>query len=338
MVADPDEQDAVLARLARVVGPSVVDTPADTSVVGPSVVGAELAVPVSAGAAAPGWVPAPPTLGSDARPGPGPGPLDAAPHVTDDATAARRALSAAMASYTAAHGHPLGGAEVDPPRRLRVGVGVRVAIGAVLALALVVGAVAVRAWQRAPSMTVPAAGLTTSDVTTAGGAGDVVASGGAGGPGSTGAGVGTAAVVVVHVVGEVTSPGVVSLEPGARVADAVAAAGGATPAADLGAINLARVLTDGEQVVVPAPGQVTTGAGGAGPRGAGGPGGEGLVDLNRADAAAFDTLPGIGPVLAARIVSWRDEHGRFTAVEELTEVTGIGPALLAGVRDLVRVG
>jgi competence protein ComEA len=119
----------------------------------------------------------------------------------------------------------------------------------------------------------------------------------------------------------------------------VAAAGGPTASADLTAINLARVLVDGEQVVVPAPGDTpSTGAAPGASGGTGGAAGSGRVDLNRADAAAFDTLPGIGPVLAERIVAWRDEHGRFTAVEELTEVTGIGPALLAGVRDLVQVG
>lgn len=272
-----------------------------------------------------GWVPEPPTSAA---------PHDAPPRdpLADDATAARRALSAAMASYTAAHGHPLGADNVAGPRRFRLAVGARVAVAAVVALLLVVGVVAVRAWQRTQSVAVPLGQVTAPA------GGDDGTAGATAGPtgGATGdAAVGSVPPVVVHVVGEVTSPGVVALEPGARVADAVAAAGGATPSADLTAINLARVLADGEQVVVPAPGQATAAAAGGG---AAGTGGSGLVDLNRADAAAFDTLPGIGPVLAERIVAWREEHGRFTAVEELTEVTGIGPALLAGVRDLVQVG
>ncbi len=98
------------------------------------------------------------------------------------------------------------------------------------------------------------------------------------------------------------------------------------PDADLAGLNLARVLTDGEQVVVPGPGDAADGAARA-------PG----VDLNRADAAALDALPGIGPVLAERIVSWRSAHGRFSTVDELAEVAGIGPALMAGLRELVRV-
>lgn len=147
--------------------------------------------------------------------------------------------------------------------------------------------------------------------------------------------------VVVHVVGAVASPGVVRLAAGSRVTDAVDAAGGALVEADLSAVNLARVLTDGEQVVVPTVGAAGSaggmaGASGAGGGGTGGAGGD-LVDLNAADATALDALPGIGPVLAQRIVSWRAAHGRFTTVDELGEVTGIGPTLLAGLRDLVRV-
>ncbi|GEN78532.1 hypothetical protein AFE02nite_02660 [Actinotalea fermentans] len=309
---------------------------------------------------APGWVPARPAgrpgearrdSGRDERRDVG-GDVGGEVGTEEDATAARVALSAAMAAYTAAHGHPLAPGEGEAPRRVRVAVGVRVAVAAVVALVLVVGVVAVRAWQRPPSAGVPAVGTGSAPGldapaadgdggAPAGSAGSGVSEGSEGSDrseGSDGTGGGAGAAVVVHVVGEVASPGVVTLEAGARVADAVAAAGGATGAADLAAINLARVLTDGEQVVVPAPGQAGAGAPGAGAASAGAAGGTGRVDLNRADAAAFDTLPGIGPVLAERIVAWRDEHGRFTAVEELTEVTGIGPALLAGVRDLVEVG
>lgn len=272
-----------------------------------------------------GWVPEPPPSAAT---------HDAPPQdpLADDATAARRALAAAMASYTAAHGHPLGADDVAGPQRYRLAVGARVAAAAVVALLLVVGVVAVRAWQRTQSAAVPLGQVTAPAGDDGGTAG---ATAGPAGSAEGDAAVASVPAVVVHVVGQVANPGVVALEPGARVADAIAAAGGATPSADLTAINLARVLADGEQVVVPAPGQATAAAAGGGTAGTGG---SGLVDLNRADAAAFDTLPGIGPVLAERIVAWRAEHGRFTAVEELTEVTGIGPALLAGVRDLVQVG
>ncbi len=135
--------------------------------------------------------------------------------------------------------------------------------------------------------------------------------------------------VVVHVVGEVLNPGVVHLSAGSRVADALAAAGGAAGPADLAAVNLARVLTDGEQLVVPAMGQ--------NPDEETQPPGDGRVDVNTAAASALEDLPGIGPVLAGRIVTWREGHGPFTAVEELAEVPGIGPAVLAGLVDLVRV-
>lgn len=353
MAGGPEGHDVVAARLARIaragagvggVRPAEVsgsaEEPGSAEVPGIAEVPGPGEDDPGRGVVLAGWVPEPPVPAlaparSALRPTwPEVRPADdALPHdpVADDATAARRALSAAMASYTAAHGHPLSADDAAGPRRFRLAVGARVAVAAVVALLLVVGVVAVRAWQRTQAAAVPLAQVTapTADddgaaaATSAGGAtGDAV--------------VGSVPAVVVHVVGEVASPGVVALEPGARVADAVAAAGGATPSADLTAINLARVLADGEQVVVPAPGQATAAASGGG--GVAGTGGSGLVDLNRADAAAFDTLPGIGPVLAERIVAWRDAHGRFTAVEELTEVTGIGPALLAGVRDLVQVG
>ena len=150
------------------------------------------------------------------------------------------------------------------------------------------------------------------------------------------------AVVVVHVVGHVRRPGVRQLAAGSRVADAVTAAGGATSGADLSLLNLARLLLDGEQVRVPAhgdPPETTpgggTGAGGA-TGGAGSSGGTGaMVSLNTADATALDTLPGVGPVLAQRILDWRAEHGRFTSIDELGEVSGIGEKLLAQLSPLV---
>ena len=166
---------------------------------------------------------------------------------------------------------------------------------------------------------------------------------------STGAaGLPTAAgVLLAHVVGQVRRPGVVRLSPGSRVLDAVQAAGGATSSADLNHLNLARPVADGEQIVVPKPGESIP-MGGAPGAGAGVPGSAGqgsagggsagsLVDLNTADATALDTLPGVGPVIAQRIMDWRTQHGRFSAVDELGEVTGIGDKLLAQIRPKVRV-
>lgn len=165
----------------------------------------------------------------------------------------------------------------------------------------------------------------------------------AGGPGGQ-----DAALLVVHVVGQVGAPGVVRLPAGARVADAVEAAGGLTEDADVTRVNLARLVVDGEQVVVPRPGEElpppAPGAAAGGPGDGGTPGGSGAiggaeqpVDLNTATAEQLDTLPGVGPVLSGRILDWRAEHGRFSRVEELLEVPGIGPTLLERLRPLVRV-
>ena len=125
-------------------------------------------------------------------------------------------------------------------------------------------------------------------------------------------------------------PGLYALDDGARGVDIVAAAGGFTDKADPAGINLARFLTDGEQIVVPAKGEVIPSGG------AGGSGG-GKVNLNTADAAALDTLPRIGPAMAQRILDWRQKNGRFTSVDDLLDVPGIGQSTLDGMRDLVTV-
>ena len=157
--------------------------------------------------------------------------------------------------------------------------------------------------------------------------------------------------VVVHVAGAVASPGVVTLDEGARVADAIDAAGGLAQEADPDQLNLARPLTDGEQVRVPRVGEdasawqgtsgqagASAGGGGGGQApGAAGPAPSGSVNLNTADAAELETLPGIGPALAQRIIDYRAEHGAFTSVDELTSVSGIGSARLEALRDLVSV-
>ena len=259
-----------------------------------------------------GWIPRPaPALR-----------FDSPSHPLDDATPAVRppvpapqalttaALHTAAAGYTAVHGDPTTRAPA-PRRRVRWAISWRLAAAAGAVVLLVAGAVALRASAVAPGPAVVLPTPAPSGVVAAV-ASPTVAAG-----------------VVVDVVGAVAAPGVVRLAQGSRVVDAIAAAGGATADAQVSALNLARVLVDGEQIAVPRPGEAPAGA-------AVSPGGDELVDLNKADAAALDALPGIGPVLADRIVSHR-EDGPFTSVDELADVAGIGPTLLERLRDLVRV-
>jgi len=144
------------------------------------------------------------------------------------------------------------------------------------------------------------------------------------------------ALIVVHVAGAVRRPGLVELPASSRVADALDAAGGPTRNAELASVNLARPLVDGEQLVVLAKGQHAPLAAPAPP---GGPGAasNAPMDLNTATLEQLDTLPGVGPVLAQRILDWRSEHGRFSSKEELREVSGIGEATYADIEPLVRV-
>jgi competence protein ComEA len=141
-----------------------------------------------------------------------------------------------------------------------------------------------------------------------------------------------AAELVVDVQGKVRRPGVVRLPAGSRVLDALRAAGGPRPGVPTTSLNLARQLSDGEQVVLDPVAPGASGTAAAGGRETGG-----AVNLNTATVADLDGLPGVGPVLAQRILDWREEHGRFTSVEELQEVPGIGPATYADLRDRVRV-
>jgi competence protein ComEA len=193
----------------------------------------------------------------------------------------------ARRAYAAAHGEPVSSA----PRGVRWRVEPRAALSLALALALVVALVW---WSARPF-----------DASETGGDGVALAS------------VSTLPLVV-DVAGAVASPGVMELPPGARVRDAIAAAGGFVDGADRSSINLARPLVDGEQVYVPAAGGDRAGA----------------VNVNAADAAALEALPGIGPVLAERIVADRAANGPFGSIEDLDRVSGIGPSLVAGLAGL----
>lgn len=169
--------------------------------------------------------------------------------------------------------------------------------------------------------------------------------------------------VVVHVSGQVVTPGVVGLPAGARVDDAVRAAGGTTAEADLAAVNLARTVVDGEQVHVPAPGEEPPAvagppaaedgdsgdgrglgdSGGSGDAGSAGSadaepsGGVGLIDLNTASIAELEELPGVGPAIGQRIIDHRETNGPFETVEDLLEVSGIGPATLEKIAPMATV-
>ena len=136
----------------------------------------------------------------------------------------------------------------------------------------------------------------------------------------------SASKVVVDVAGKVRRPGIAVLRAGDRVVDAIRAAGGARPGVDLRELNLAQVLTDGEQIVVGGSAVAPTGVAAAA---SGAPPTAGLVDLNSADQTALESLPEVGPVTAQAIIAWRTQHGGFSAVSQLLDVEGIGDATLA---------
>jgi competence protein ComEA len=139
------------------------------------------------------------------------------------------------------------------------------------------------------------------------------------------------AALYVHVLGAVTSPGVYQFRDGDRVVDAIAAAGGFTPTADQQTVNLARFLSDGEQIRVPIQGAVppaTDPAAGAPP---------GKININTASSAELETLPRVGPATAERILAWRETNGRFGTVDDLLNVPGIGDKTFESLKDLVTV-
>jgi len=189
---------------------------------------------------------------------------------------------------------------VGPPRAR-----VRIAIGAVVVLLLAGLAGAVLAGLAAPRgsvVTVPGPSPEASD--------DVL-------------------TVVVHVLGAVAAPGLYRLREGSRVVDAIAAAGGFGPEAERGGLNLARVVGDAEQLVVPVIGEA--------PEAGAASAADGRVNLNTADGAALETLPRVGPALAARIIAWRERNGGFGSPEDLMQVSGIGERTFEAMRELVSV-
>ncbi len=242
---------------------------------------------------------------------------------------------------------------IDPGRGPALAVGV-----AVLVAALVTGA-----WllvQRPRSVPVSAAASGASATATPVGSGAVsgpATSGASGASGASGSGrasapSGSRALVVVDVAGKVHRPGLYQLPPGARIDDAVRAAGGPLHGVDLSGLNLAQKVSDGQQILVGAPagapasagaaggGAGTGSGGGAGSSGSSGGTGGGPatpVNLNSATLEQLETLPGVGPVLAQRILDWRTQHGSFTGVDQLDDVSGIGTVKFAALKPLVTV-
>lgn len=143
----------------------------------------------------------------------------------------------------------------------------------------------------------------------------------------------SSSALVVAVVGRVQRPGLVTLPAGARVADAIQAAGGPLPGTDLGFLNVARKVVDGEEIAV----GVTPPPDAAGITAPSGSTTSGKVNLNTATSDQLDTLPGVGPAMAQRIITYRTEHGGFHSIEDLKQVSGIGDARFADLKDLVTV-
>ena len=234
-------------------------------------------------------------------------------------TRTAQAITIASRAYAGTHGPRTEPGEAWPDQppgpTARWSVTWRAAVAATVVLVVLVAVVVLRSVSGAPEVLV-----STADPAVAPTNGST-----AGGHDATAA---EAADLTVHVVGAVLAPGVVVIPAGSRAVDALHAAGGAAPDADLATVNLARPMVDGEQLVVPVLGQSAA---------SGEQSGDQPIDVNRAEADVLEELPRIGPVLAERIVAWRTANGPFSSVDELGDVPGIGPALLAALDGLVRV-
>ncbi|GAA1443942.1 hypothetical protein GCM10009617_19550 [Leifsonia poae] len=223
----------------------------------------------------------------------------------------------------AAQGHESSLADLAPaPRSTRVRIGIGAAVVLVIA-ALVVTVIVTAIGQQGTVAELAAAAPAES--TAPSGSAPSASAGAVGG-----------AELLVHVLGAVKKPGLVSLAAGSRVVDAVAAAGGLSADADVSGINLARPVSDGEQLAVPRAGEVPAAAPTTAPGGSVAASGA-LVNINTASEAELATLPRIGPALAQRITDWRSANGRFTAPGDLVKVTGIGEKLFDGLKDRITV-
>lgn len=212
-----------------------------------------------------------------------------------------------------------------------------VPIGATIVIALVAlaGAVAVSALAPKGATTTvgaEAAAANPSGVST----GEFADDGGGDGDGGSGSGSGSGGdmtpgvPIFVHILGAVSAPGLYELRDGDRAVDAVAAAGGFTEGADLAQLNLARFVSDGEQIVVPIIGAEP-------PSTSPGLTASGKVNINTADAVALETLPRVGPAMSARIIAWREQNGRFVVVEDLMNVSGVGEKTFDGLKELISI-
>ncbi|GAA0399686.1 hypothetical protein GCM10009541_48520 [Micromonospora gifhornensis] len=311
--AEPESEDSGMPEF-RLRGPRSASVAASTPLDWPT-------VPLPVRPATIDRNPLPPTVAGPSMVGParltGPGWVDPGPSVGPESTDSRSGLDAAEAASASRLPGP---GAFDPGRR-----GVRAL--AVVAVLVVLGA-AGWTWRSRPQVEPVSAVTGAPTAVPSDSSGDEQADG------ATGEATGE---VVVAVAGKVRRPGLVRLPAGARVADAVEAAGGALPGVDVAMLNPARKVADGELILVgvaaatPAVGA----APGADPAAGAAPGGR--LNLNTASQSQLETLPGVGPVLARRIIEHRDEHGGFRSVSDLRQVNGIGDARYEELKDLVTV-
>jgi competence protein ComEA len=210
----------------------------------------------------------------------------------------------------------------------------RVGIAALLVVALTAGFI----WYRLGAGNSGESSTTRRAPTTSAPPGDSTAAGSSATTGSSAGATKKGERAIVHVAGAVAKPGVYDLDAGARVIDAIEAAGGGAPDADLNRLNLAAKVADGQRVLVQRVGEAAP-AGSASPGGSGGENADpsGLVSLNSATQAELEALPGIGPTLAEAIITERERRGGFRSVNELRDVRGIGEKRFADLKDKVTI-